>query len=109
LSVKPILDVGDVVARIMALFPQSKVAGIGTFVLDPGQEHPMHTDEQPPEWITRIHVPLVTNPLAVVETEKGSFHMEAGTAYSFDTRKQHAVRNGGDTPRVHLVFDVVKA
>lgn len=27
----------------------------------PGQSHPMHVDSQRADWITRVHVPLVTN------------------------------------------------
>ena len=98
----------DVFALLMAEFPGCVMGGIGLFTLDPGQEHPTHTDVQPPEWVTRVHVPLVTNELATVTTDEGTFHMQAGKAYKFDTRRPHAVRNGGTEPRVHLVFDVRK-
>lgn len=93
---------------LMAAFPGCSMSGMGLFLLEPGQEHPAHRDEQAPGWITRVHVPIVTNPLATVTTDEGEMHMQAGRAYTFDTLKTHAVRNGGTTPRVHLVFDVRK-
>lgn len=93
--------------RVLALaFPGCNVSGIGLFVLAPGQLHPMHTDEQPPDWVTRIHVPIVTNERATATTDDGTIHMAAGIAYRFNTRARHAVANHGLTPRVHLVFDV---
>lgn len=87
-------------------FPGCALSGVGLFLLAAGQEHPMHTDVQPPNWVTRVHVPVLTNELSTVTTDEGTFHMQAGTAYRFNTRRNHAVANGGVSPRVHLVFDV---
>jgi hypothetical protein len=87
-------------------YPGCKVSGYGLFTLDPGQVHPAHKDIQPPEWVTRIHVPIVTNPMATATTDDGTIHMERGKAYTFNTRETHAVFNGGTSPRVHFVFDV---
>lgn len=90
-------------------FPGCRLGGIGLFVLDPGQIHPVHTDVQPPEFVTRVHVPLATNPHAVATMEDGPpLHLAVGKAYKFDTRLPHAVANGGKTPRVHLVFEVLR-
>lgn len=87
-------------------FTNCLCGGVGLFVLDPGQRHTPHTDVQPPEWVTRVHVPVVSNPLATATTDEGTIHMLVGKAYRFNTRALHAVYNGGKTPRVHLVFDV---
>jgi quercetin dioxygenase-like cupin family protein len=95
-----------VAEELMQHFPGCALSGVGLFLLAAGQEHPAHTDEQPPDWVTRVHVPIVTNPRATVTTDDGTMHMEAGTAYRVNTRERHAVRNDGETPRVHLVFDV---
>jgi len=84
-------------------------SGVGLFLLQPGQEHPAHTDQQPPDWVTRVHVPIVTNPRATVTTEDGMFHLHVGKAYRFDTRRPHAVQNDGPLARVHLVFDVKRS
>lgn len=92
--------------ELMAHFPGCVMSGPGLFLLEPGQVHPAHTDVQPPEWVTRVHVPIVTNKLATATTDDGTLHMKAGKAYKFNTRERHAVENRGTTPRVHLVFDV---
>lgn len=99
----------SVVDRLTASFPGCISSGAGLFLLAAGQEHPMHVDEQPPQWVTRIHVPLVTNELCTVTTDEGRLHMQVGRAYTFNTRRNHAVENRGKTPRAHLVFDVVRA
>ncbi len=93
-------------ALVEAHFPGCCVSGVGLFVLAPGQVHPAHRDAQPPEWVARVHVPLLTNPQAVAIVDTGTFRLRVGRAYAFDTRQTHAVRNDGATPRVHLVFDV---
>jgi aspartyl/asparaginyl beta-hydroxylase len=69
-------------------------------VIDP------HVDAQPLEWITRVHVPLVTNEQAVTITNNKRYHLEVGKAYLVNTRIEHAVRNDGTTPRIHFMFDV---
>ena len=93
-------------ALVAQHFPGCKVSGVGLFVLEPGQIHPAHRDDQPPEWVTRVHVPILTNPHAVTTMEDGPHRMLAGTVYAFNTRAEHAVANGGRSPRVHLVFEV---
>jgi hypothetical protein len=91
---------------LIAEFPGCSISGLGFFLLAPGQLHPAHRDDQPPEWVTRVHVPIITNPLASATTDDGTIHMQVGKAYRFNTRASHAVYNGGSTPRVHMVFDV---
>ena len=59
----------------------------------------------------RIHVPIVTNPDVEFsvwnwEAVKENWNMRKGLAYYLDIRKPHAVVNGGNTDRVHLVIDV---
>jgi len=107
------LGLGDeiraVADALMSHFPGCVYSGVGLFLLAAGQAHPAHTDVQPPDWVTRVHVPVITNDKAIAWTEDGTITMRAGVAYRFDTRRPHAVRNDGETPRVHLVFDVRKA
>jgi hypothetical protein len=94
----------------------------------PGQAHPFHVDRQRADWITRIHVPIVTNPLAWIAFEAenepvhpgneavelgnvllcNKVHFLAGKAYSFNTLERHAFGNDGDTERVHLIFEVLR-
>lgn len=77
----------------------------------PGRGHPYHQDSQPPAWVTRVHVPILTNPDAwfMWEPEDGvKVHFAAGQAYTFNTLVPHAFANDGPTDRVHLTFDVLR-
>lgn len=87
-------------------FPGCAIIGIGMFVLKAGVSQPAHKDEQPPEWVTRVHVPLITNPGAIFTMDDGEHHMEVGKAYRMNTLATHAVENRGKTSRVHFMWDI---
>lgn len=89
-------------------YPGCRVSGIGIFVLEPGQVHPAHKDEQNPSWVTRVHVPLITSDEALIIMDDGEHRMEVGKAYRFNTLATHAVVNLGKTHRAHFVFDIVR-
>lgn len=55
----------------------------------------------------RIHIPLVTNPMAVMTSGNESKHLPVGAIYEFHNNLDHYVVNNGDSPRVHLVMDLV--
>ena len=58
-----------------------------------------HRDPEP-----RIHIPIVTNPGALVIVNHHYTHLPAdGSVYFTDTRGYHTALNGGDQPRTHLV------
>lgn len=86
----------------------------------PGDVITPHSDyadaPAPAGWITRVHVPLLTNPLAEMRfpndtsrmmTVGRSWNMQVGEAYLVDVRQVHEVLNQGTTPRVHFMFDVL--
>lgn len=75
-------------------------------VVMPGATIEPHTDELGPDWVTRIHVPLTTNPDAMFITGDVVHRLAVGLAYEINTRERHAVWNAGKTPRVHLMFDL---
>lgn len=77
----------------------------------PGQSHPYHVDRQRSDWVTRVHVPITTNPGCYMawESDGGEWvHFEAGKAYSFNTLERHTFGNAGETERVHLIFEVLR-
>jgi len=56
----------------------------------------------------RLHIPIITNPGALMIVEKEVHHMEAdGGVYYVDTTKYHTALNGGEEPRVHLVATIL--
>lgn len=53
----------------------------------------------------RLHVPLVTNHLAVIQFERHAVHMARGWLWKLDPTTSHAVSNTGDSGRIHLILD----
>jgi hypothetical protein len=74
-------------------------------VIMPGQYITPHQDEQDHRWRCRIHVPLITNPNAFLVMDR-PFNLAVGCAYKINTEATHFIVNMGETPRVHLMFDV---
>lgn len=86
-------------------------------VVMPGHSIDPHADQQAPGWVTRVHIPLLTNPSATfifphddsrLLTAGRSWNMQVGEAYLVDVSRVHEVRNEGSTPRVHFMFDVLR-
>lgn len=95
-----------IVHDLMAHFPGKTSHQWMLSAVMPGHEIPPHRDEQPPHWITRVHVPLLTNAQSFFILGGISFAMDVGEAYQVNTRLEHSVINNGPTPRVHFMFDV---
>ena len=99
---------GRVVAPVVAE-ARSGLAGTVSNVLltvvMPGHNIPTHTDQQPPHWVTRVHIPLTTNEESRFIVGAEHHHMEIGSAYLVNTEVEHSVANDGATPRIHLMFD----
>lgn len=52
----------------------------------------------------RLHIPIVTNPGAMMVINNHCTHMPAdGSVYFTDTRAYHSAFNGGEEDRVHLI------
>lgn len=101
--------VGPLVSQILAHFSPPVIARDACLSLMPaGDSHPMHVDSEPATFITRVHVPLTTNPGCWFEWEEESrrVHFDVGAAYCFDTQSRHAFGNDGESDRIHLLFDV---
>jgi hypothetical protein len=56
--------------------------------------------------VMRLHIPLQTNLKAIMEVQKKSYHMPINTLWALDTSGLHALENGGQQNRIHLVVDV---
>lgn len=74
----------------------------------PGDFIEPHADVQVPGGVTRIHVPLWSNGLAFFISGSATHIMRTGWAYKVDIEVRHSVRNNGQTPRVHFMFDVFR-
>ena len=57
-------------------------------------------------YVHKIHVPLETGPAAVLHVDGKDFHLEAGLAWEINNLLVHGAFNGGETDRIHLIFEV---
>jgi len=63
-----------------------------------------HRDPEP-----RLHIPIITNPGAIMVVDKEARHMPAdGSVWITDNTKYHNAFNGGEEDRVHLVATVME-
>lgn len=74
-----------------------------------GVIHP-HVDANPAaKWPHKIHLPLLTNAGVLSCFGGAQHHFPAGEAVEVDNLGPHWVRNGGDTARIHLIFEYYDA
>ncbi len=84
-----------------AIYPRVMLAK-----MDPGGVIHPHVDAGPAAGFPhKIHVPLQTNPQVQFFVEPNYYHFEVGKAYEVNNRVTHAVKNEGETSRIHLIFE----
>ncbi len=59
--------------------------------------------------VHRLHLPVVSNPGVKFFIDEIPHFLEPGVAYEFDNTRRHAVDNDSDSPRVHLMCDILPA
>lgn len=65
-----------------------------------------HVDANPSaRWPHKIHVPLQTNARVEFFVQPNIYNLKEGCAYEVNNMGYHAVRNGGETNRIHLIFE----
>jgi hypothetical protein len=95
-----------IVARLASQFVAAEPNNRMLSVVMPGHRIEPHRDAQTPGWVTRVHVPIATNARAAFIVGGERHHLAFGRAYLVNTEALHEVVNDGQTPRVHLMFDV---
>lgn len=84
-----------------AIFPRVMLARMAPG----GVIHP-HIDANPAaKWPHKVHVPLLTNPGVEFMVAGDVYHFPVGRAVEVNNLAPHAVRNTGDTHRIHLIFE----
>ena len=72
----------------------------------PGGVIQPHIDANPAaKWPHKIHVPLSTNAAVKFHIGETIHHFPVGQAVEVNNLGPHAVQNGGDTDRIHLIFE----
>lgn len=76
----------------------------------PGGVIQPHIDANPAaKWPHKIHVPLMTNTGVGFRIGDTVHHFPVGGAVEVNNLGPHAVHNGGDTDRIHLIFEYYDA
>ena len=72
----------------------------------PGGVIQPHIDANPAaKWPHKIHVPLLTNPQVDFRIGDAVHNFPVGEAVEVNNLGPHAVHNGGQTDRIHLIFE----
>lgn len=76
----------------------------------PGGVIQPHIDANPAaKWPHKIHVPLLTNDKVGFRIGDTIHHFPVGAAVEVNNLGPHAVRNDGETDRIHLIFEYYDA
>jgi hypothetical protein len=78
--------------------------------MPPGGEIKPHQDTNvAARWPHKIHVPLATNDRVAFWIDGVAYHLPVGEAFEVNNMAVHAVRNDGDSDRIHLIFEYYDA
>jgi hypothetical protein len=55
---------------------------------------------------TRLHIPITTNPDAIIVADGRRYHLPVGHIYVMRPTSAHGACNLGSSPRVHVIIDV---
>ncbi len=80
-----------------------KIGRVRVLKLNPRTSLSYHRDPE-----NRLHIPIKTNPGALMIVNNENQHMPAdGSVYYMKTVNYHTALNGGDEPRIHLVATIL--
>ena len=78
--------------------------------MPPGGEIRPHQDTNvAARWPHKIHIPILTNERVAFWIDGKAYHLPAGEAFEVNNMAVHAVRNDGDSDRIHLIFEYYDA
>jgi Aspartyl/Asparaginyl beta-hydroxylase len=100
-----------VLAEFISLFPHAlnmRLNGMSPQGgLSPHEEHVGWRQGRRYFYRGRFHLPIETNPEAVVLLDGDFFHLEPGSLYFFNNGCIHSAANRGNSQRFHLVWDML--
>ena len=103
-----VLYAEPLVMHLMKNFPDCHMEKPWLSACFPGYGVDFHTDQQPDNFVTRIHCPIITNPAARVNVSGEKYYPKVGMSYKIDPRVPHGVKNDGKEIRIHFIFDVMR-
>jgi len=76
----------------------------------PGGEIKPHRDANPAaKWPHKVHVPLLTNDAVTFYVDGVGYRLPEGEAAEVNNMGVHAVKNAGESDRIHLIFEYYDA
>jgi hypothetical protein len=85
------------------------IQGVEVNMMVPGTEIKEHIDQHLYDAQThRVHLVLCTNDDAYMICNGEQRHYDKGQCFIFNNKMPHSVQNKGDTPRIHLVVDLLQ-
>lgn len=64
-----------------------------------------HSDGGASHYVHKIHVPLTTNAETIFRVGQQKKHLPIGEIVEVNNKRNHAVRNDGESDRIHLIFE----
>ena len=92
---------------IAPCYPACDVVRVQLAELPPATEIERHRDTGMLAAVHRLHVPVTTNAGVRFRIGEADFGLDEGRLYELNNVVDHAVRNDGDTMRVHLLVDMM--
>lgn len=87
-------------------YPRGQYPRVMFARMAPGGVIKPHRDANPAaKWPHKIHVPIQTNDRVTFFVEGVGYRLVEGEAVEVNNMGVHAVRNDGDTDRIHLIFE----
>jgi hypothetical protein len=105
----PLFDIVDALIseHVAPLYPACDVVRVQLADLPPGARITYHRDSEILAAMHRLHVPITTNDGVSFIIDDQKFSLAEGVLYELNNVLDHAVRNRGDTTRVHLLIDMM--
>lgn len=106
---RPLFDAVDAIVRdrIVPLYPDCDVLRVQLAELPAGETISPHRDTDMLALIHRTHIPIATNDAVAFTIAGEDFFLGEGVLYELNNCVRHAVRNDGDTERIHLLVDML--
>ncbi|MDB5677400.1 aspartyl/asparaginyl beta-hydroxylase domain-containing protein [Sphingomonas bacterium] len=108
-AARPLFDAVDAIVRdhVAPLYPGCDVLRVQLAELPAGNTISPHRDVDMLALIHRTHIPIATNKAVAFTIADEDFFLGEGVLYELNNCARHAVRNDGDTDRVHLLVDML--
>ena len=106
---RPLFDAVDTIVRdhVAPLYPDCDVVRVQLAGLPAGEAISPHRDMDMLASIHRTHIPIATNHAVAFTIAGEDFFLREGVLYELNNCVRHAVRNDGDTDRIHLLVDML--